>query len=106
MSDQARNLGKCYLFTKSGRISKDLRDSIDGRISKVYVNDERRWPTTDFYIQTASLSSKAERAAATMSATLIIIPEMMKFLLDAIDAKCFAGHDVYLYIPGKAGEML
>jgi hypothetical protein len=107
MSSQGRNLGKLFIFSKSGRISKDFRSSMDGRIRPEIVNDEKRWPLTcDFYVQTANLSAQSEKAAAMMGAQNIVLPEGLRFLLDVIDARVFAGEDIWVYFPGKAGDRI
>jgi hypothetical protein len=100
---QRRNLGCCNIFNKAGRRPHDLKESIDARISQFVITDASRWPTTDFYVQTAKLTAKSEMAAASMGAIPVVMPEGLHYLLNAIDKKCFAGEDVWLYIPSKAG---
>ena len=105
--DQSRrNLGCCNIFSKTGRRPKDLKESIDGRISQFVITEPTRWRTTDYYVQSANLTAKSEMAAASMGAIPIVLPEGLKYLLSMIDAKCFAGEDIWIYLPSKAGDML
>jgi hypothetical protein len=64
-------LGRVYIFTANGKVPHMLRNSIDGRMTVKVVRKKEDWTgPTDFYVQTASLSSRAERAAATMGAIM------------------------------------
>ena len=106
-ANKGRNLGKCYIFSRTGRVPKDLKTSIDGRIRPNIINEPERWPLTcDFYVQTANLTAKSERAGASMGAANVVLPEGLRYLLDAIDSRVFAGEDVWLFLPGRAGDTL
>jgi hypothetical protein len=97
-------LGQVMVFTESGRIPADLADAIDGRLSRVMVREAPLWHHTDFYITRSKLSVPVERASARMNALPVVWPEGRNYLISRIDGRCFAGQDVWLYLPGQAGD--
>lgn len=96
--------GVVYVFSMRKSIPRDIKDIIGGATEVIHCQDPWQWPNkTHFYVQRAELTAKAERAAGSMGAQIVVLPEGTDYLAKAIQ-DILKTSSVYIYLPSKVGD--
>jgi hypothetical protein len=94
-----------YVWSTQKQIPKDVRNCVDGRIPLVHnPGDPWNWPATcDFYVMRSALSWQAEKAANSMGAQIVVLPEGAEWLAEQV-TKLTRERDVYIFRASKVGD--
>ena len=97
---------RVLVFAKHAHVPPMLREALDGRFIIEPTNDIIVWPTraTDYYVQHGQLSASSERAAASMNAQIVVIPEGLPWLQGRLEARRKAGIDTYIFVASRSGD--
>lgn len=94
-----------YVWSAAKNIPKDVRDCIDGRLTPVHIKaDPWAWPKhSDFYVQRSALNWQSEKAAASIGAQLVVLPEQAEWLARKV-SDLIKERDVYIFRASRVGD--
>ena len=100
-----------HVYCERKSIPKDVRECISGRFlvyHRGYLNDPWGWPShnTDFYVQRTRLTYESEKAAASMGAQIVVLPEQTEWLRAQISKLIGEERDVYIFRASRVGDRL
>ena len=104
--------GQVIVYNAQGRITKKVRDLWPDAMPTQVVTepwqlapDPAIAPIADYYLTTAGLNARIERAAARLSATPVVMPEGTDWLHARINAALARGDTVRIFLPSSGDEL-
>lgn len=97
--------GTIFVWSDGKYVSKHIREAIGGRATWVKVDDPWSWPRrSHFYVTHIGLCAAVERAAATISATVVVVPEQVDWLRTQLASRVAAQQDTFIYQATRKGQ--
>ena len=97
--------GTIFVFSVRKYVSKYLREAIGGRARWMHVEDPWVWPRrSHYYVTHTALCAAVERAAATISAPVVVLPEQVDWLRAELARRVAAQQDTFIYQAVRKGE--
>lgn len=92
-----------YVFTHNKSIPRDIAELVDSRTRVAHVQDPWQARKIDFYLTRIALNPKSERAAASLGAQIVVLPEGRDWLAGKI-AGLLVARDVWVFMATKLGD--
>ena len=97
--------GGVRIFSKSGKVPNVLVEALDSNAVYEIVTDLDLWPATcDFYVTSAALCVRTERAAARMCALTIVMPEQRVWLAGKLRQWRAEQKTAYVFVARRQGD--
>lgn len=96
--------GTVHLFTRTRGVPR-ARLNLDDRFPVDHIRDRTAWPVhCDYYITFTGLTVTTERAAARMSALVVVLPEAMDWFHGKLLVALASGRDVWMFLAARDGD--